>query len=269
MKSNKKTHVPVAMSLSAALSKIRPHTSSTLAHQKAPANLLLAIEQTLTEQNSEKNATAYFAALLTTLESSARSNPTFGEGDVLPAIIYLLALVTPFVSQAVIRSNLTAIMALTGPLFSQLIPHAPPLRSQLTLLSAVIQAVEPSQLDTPNVRTTFSLVLDLTVDPRPKVRRRAADLVREVLENPPTPLLRHPYNERVGEWVATTLAAVSSGATMFGRQKKAEGTTDAPEVGIHVIAMVKPIASLLPESVRCSEYRIYLYLLNVYSIFPL
>ncbi|KIJ49356.1 hypothetical protein M422DRAFT_59161 [Sphaerobolus stellatus SS14] len=234
------------MSLNDALSKIRPHTSSNLAHQKAPANLLTALESTLTEQGTEKNATAYFASLLTTLEA-AKANPTFGEGDVLPAILYLLALVAPFVSHAVIRSHLSAIMALTLPLCPSLVPYAPALRSHLSIISAVIQALDSTQLDTPSVRQAFKFALELTVDPRPKVRRRAADLVREVLEHPPAPVLVHPYTERVGEWVTTTLTSVSSGVAMFGKNAKKEGS-DAPEVGIHLIAMVKPIVFRLPDT---------------------
>ena len=59
----------MADNVEATLSKIRPHTSSSLAHQKAPATLLRAIEATFHEQNTGSSATAYFAALLTTLRS--------------------------------------------------------------------------------------------------------------------------------------------------------------------------------------------------------
>lgn len=236
------------MSLQDALSKIRPHTLSSLAHQKAPANLLIALESTLTDQGAEKSATAYFAALLTTLESS-KINPTFGEGDVIPAILYLLALVAPYVPEPVIRSNLSAVLSLVVPLLPSALPYAPPLRSQMTLLSFIIRALDNSQLDVPSVCQAFNFALDLTVDPRPKVRKRAADLVREVLEHPHPPLLRHPYTERMGEWVTSSLSAFSTGTAIFGKQgKKAEGT-DTADTGIHLLAMLKPIVTLLPESV--------------------
>ncbi|KAF8521281.1 NUC173-domain-containing protein [Hysterangium stoloniferum] len=233
------------MSLAASLSKIRPHTSSTLAHQKAPASLLIALESTLTEQGAEHTSTAYFAALLTTLESS-KSNPSFEEGDRIPAILYLLALVTPHVSLAVIRSYLSTLLTLLTPLFPALLPHAPALRSHLTLFSPIIQALDASQLDIPGVRQTFNLILDLTLDPRPKVRRKAADLVREVLANPPSPLLRHPYGERVGEWLVAALTTVSSGAGTFGKHGKKVVGSDAPESGIHLITAIKPIMTYLP-----------------------
>jgi ribosomal RNA-processing protein 12 len=229
------------------LSKIRPHTSSSLAHQKAPANLLIALESTLSDQGTERSPTAYFAALLTTLESS-RSKASLGDGDLLPAILYLFALVAPHVPQVVIRSHLSTLLSLLVPLFPSLVLHAPPLRSHLSLCSAIIQALDVSQLDTHGIRQTFTFILDLTLDPRPKVRKKAAELVRDVLANPPTPLARHPYAERVGEWISASLTSVSAGTGSFGRQGKNVEGNDAAEAGIHLLAMVKPIVSYLPVS---------------------
>ncbi|KAF8586684.1 NUC173-domain-containing protein [Ramaria rubella] len=235
------------MSLEASLSKIRPHTSSTLPHQKAPANLLLALESTLAEQGTERSSTAYFAVLLTTLESS-QSKRSFGDGDIIPAILYLFALVAPHVPPAVIRSHLSTLLSLLAPLFPALTPYAPPLRSHLSLFNAIIQALDISQLDSPGVRQTFTFVLDLTLDPRPKVRKKAAELVRDVLANPPTPLLQHPYATRVGEWASVSLVAMNTGASSFGRQGKKPEGNKAPEAGIHLIAMMKPVMSYLPHS---------------------
>ena len=165
-----------------ALAKIRPHTASSLAHQKAPAQLLLALESTFEEQATEKSPTAYFAALLTTLDGTVQNSRAsgalaFGEGDVLPAELYLLALVLPFVPHPVIRSNLSTILSLTAPLFPSLVPHAPPLRSQLAIYNAVYLALERSQLESAQgLRQSFASILHLTLDPRPKVRKRLQNL---------------------------------------------------------------------------------------------
>ncbi len=87
--------------MEAELSKIRPHTSSNLPHQKAPATLLSALEATFKEQNTDASPAAYFAGLLTALESTVQSEREgefkLGDGDILPAELYLLALVGPFV----------------------------------------------------------------------------------------------------------------------------------------------------------------------------
>lgn len=236
------------MSLVSALSKIRPHTASSLPHQKAPANLLVALETTLTEQRTERTPTAYFAALLTALDTS-KTNPTFGEADVLPAILYLLALVIPYVPVPVIGSNLSVLLSSLSPIFPPLLAHAPPLRSQLTIFCAVIKALDPSLLDKPELLQVFNLILELTADPRPKVRKRAAEVIRDVLSNVSPPLLVHPYAGRVGEWIVSTLAIVNSGAGSFGKSTKVTETMTGPEAGIHIVAMAKLIVSYLPRSV--------------------
>lgn len=241
----------MADSLEQALSKIRPHTSSSLSHQKAPATLLKAIEATFHDQNTEKSPTAYFAALLTTLDGSLQAaqttGPALGDGDVLPAELYLLALVTPFVPPPVIRSNLNTLLSLTAPLFPALVTHAPPLRSQLTVYASLFNALEKAQLETPGLRQAFGSILHLCLDPRPKVRKKAAELVKDVLAQPPPPMLRHPYADRVAEWSISSLSELTAGGLPKFKGKKAE--TDGSDSAIHLLAFLRPILSHLPSSV--------------------
>lgn len=243
--------VAMADGFEQALSKIRPHTSSSLAHQKAPAVLLQALEATFREQNTEKTPTAYFAALLTTLDSTLQtaraSGPSFGDGDVLPAELYLLALITPYVPHPVIRTNLNTILSLTVPLFPALVPHAPPLRSQLTIYASVLHALERSQLETPGLRQAFGSLLHLCLDPRPKVRKKAAELVKDVLASPPPPSLSHPYADRVAEWTISSLGELVSGGIPKFKGKKAG--TDGTDTAIHLLAFLRPVLSTLPSSV--------------------
>lgn len=233
-----------------ALDKIRPHTSSSLAHQKTPATLLIAIESTFDDQKAERSPTAYFAALLTTLDGTLQKKDTgLGDGDVLPAELYLLALVTPFVSPPVIRSNLSTLLSLTAPLFPALKQHAPPLRSQLTIYHAILQSLDRSQLETLGIRQSFASILQLCLDPRPKVRKRAADVVKDILSNPPPPLARHPYAERVAEWVKSALADVSSGIAPRSKSNGKAPETPATETAIHILAFLRPVLLHLPASV--------------------
>lgn len=241
----------MADTIETALSKIRPHTSSSLAHQKAPATLLRAIEATFREQNTASSATAYFAALLTTLDgalqSSRASGPALGDGDVLPAVLYLLATVTPYVPHPVIRSNLSTIISLTSPLFPALSLHAPPLRSQLALYGSVILALDRSHLDAQGLRQAFMTILPLAIDPRPKVRKKAAEVVKVVLSAPPPPAIKHPYADKVAEWVKAALAEVSEGGLSKFKGRKAEA--ESSEAAIHLLAFLRPILPTLPSEV--------------------
>ncbi|EIW63581.1 NUC173-domain-containing protein [Trametes versicolor FP-101664 SS1] len=238
----------MADNVEAVLSKIRPHTSSALAHQKAPATLLRAIEATFREQNTEPSATAYFATLLTTLDgalqSSGASGPAMGEADVVPAVLYLLAAVVPCVPHPVIRSNLPTTLSLTSPLFSALSTFAPPLRSQITLYGAVLHALDRSDLDVQGLRQAFMTILQFTLDPRPKVRKKAAEVVKDVLSAPPLPMAKHPYAEKVAEWVKAALTEISSGGIPKFKGKKAD--TEGSEAAVHLLAFLRPVLPTLP-----------------------
>ena len=242
--------------IEAALDKIRPHTTSALAHQKAPAQLLRALESTFDQQRTERSPAAYFAALLTTLDSTIQASissgtPAFGEGDVLPAELYLLSLVLPFVPHPVVRSNLSTILSLTAPLFPSLVPHAPPLRSQLGIYNSVLSVLERSQLEsTQGLRQSFASILHLTLDPRPKVRKKAVEVIHVVLASAPPPSVRHPYASQVSDFVLSTL--VNDISPVKG--KKAD--TDGTETGIHLLALLGPIVLTLPPSVRDALIRL-------------
>ncbi|KAG0698148.1 armadillo-type protein [Suillus ampliporus] len=236
-----------AIVMEEALAKIRPHTTSNLAHQKAPANLLQALESTFQEKHADRTPTAYFAALITTLDGCVQKKETsLGDGDVLPAELYLLALVAPFVPPPVIQTNLNTLLSLTAPLFPALMAHAPPLRSQLTLYNAVFRALDRSQLDVSAVRQSFASILQLCLDPRPKVRKKAADIVKDVLSFPPNPLIRHPYAQRVADWAHIALQQASSGALPKSKSSGKGSDMSAAETAIHLLAFLRPVLPNLP-----------------------
>lgn len=232
-----------------ALAKIRPHASSSLAHQKTPATLLHALEATLQEQNTEKSPTAYFATILTTLDGTLQKKDVgLDDGDVLPAELYLLALVIPFVPPPVIRANLSTVLFLSAPLFPALQAHAPPLRSQLTLYNYIFKSLDRSQLDTQGICQAFASILQLCLDPRPKVRKKAADVVKDTLDQPPPPMARHPFADRVADWVKTCLAEVNS---VVFPSKSSGKTVESPtaDTAIHILAFLRPVLLNLPPSV--------------------
>lgn len=233
-----------------ALAKIRPHTSSSLSHQKIPATLLIALESTFRDQKTEGTPTAYFAALLTTLDGTVQKKDLgLNDGDILPAELYLLALVSPFVAAPIIRANLNALLALTAPLFPSLTEHAPALRSQVSLYHVIFQSLDRSQLDTQGIRQTFASILNLCVDPRPKVRKKAADIIKDLLATPPAPLAHHPYAERVAEWIKSALVEVNAGPLSKGKAAK-HTSTPGIDSAIHVLAFLRPLLPYLPPSVR-------------------
>ncbi|KAJ2931221.1 hypothetical protein H1R20_g5799, partial [Candolleomyces eurysporus] len=229
-----------------ALAKIRPHVSSNLAHQKTPATLLAALEATFTEQKTERTSTAYFAALLTTLDGTVQKKELgLNEGDVLPAELYLLALITPFVAPPVIRANLNSILSLTAPLFPALVQHAPALRSQLSLYQGLLRALDRSQLEAQGIRQSFASILQLCIDPRPKVRKKAVEVVNDIISNPPLPLAVHPYSQRVADWTKSNLAEASANPIAKAKGPK-QSTGNNADTAIHLLAFLRQVLPHFP-----------------------
>ncbi|KZT59521.1 NUC173-domain-containing protein [Calocera cornea HHB12733] len=238
------------------LEKIRPHVGSALANQKAPALLLSAIESTLREQGANLTPVAYFAALLSTLEQQVKKERvegslSLGEGDVLPAVLYLLALVIPHVSSPVLRTHTNTAFGILAPLLRPLTHSAPPLRSLLAIYQAWLPHLEAAQLHTPLPRQSFASITEYTLDPRPKVRKKAQEAVFAVLANPPPPSVTHPYALDVADYVLRQLDDVvgRSGAVRAKEKEKGKGgkANAGVEVGIWSCAFVKTIAPHWPS----------------------
>ncbi|EPQ26335.1 uncharacterized protein PFL1_05983 [Pseudozyma flocculosa PF-1] len=249
--------------LHAALSKIRHHTSSKLDNQRAPAQLLVAIESTLTEQDSSSTtdtaaaATAasssslqaskhavtqrqpaeYFLALDSMLESAQSKQ---APATLLPCIIYLLSIVTPYVSAGVVRARLTSIVPPIGAILSKPHPdthdaataenYPATLRAALGVLQSILStfATDPAPLqrDAP-LRSCWGAALNLCADTRPKVRRRAQELVCAILPTSSAHFAaakpKHPLVAPTFDWCILTLSTVAdAGSVVSAKSKKAK-----------------------------------------------
>ncbi|KEP47350.1 ribosomal RNA-processing protein [Rhizoctonia solani 123E] len=219
------------------LDKIRIHNHSKLAHQKTPATLLIALEQTFDEQTppTPRSAVAYCAALCTTLEQAVKAKSvSMGESDFVPGVLYLLAAVLPHVPTPVVRAQVSVILPLLAPLLPLSLQHPPALRSLLSVLCSLWAPLDaPTLTGTPLLRNAWASVLQLCVDPRPKVRKKAQEVAKSVLAAPPAPMLRHPYAEQTAQYLLNLLTDVSP---------------DRAEVTIWSCAWVKTLAPFWPTT---------------------
>lgn len=211
------------------LAKLRSLTASKLDNQKAPAQLLVAIEESLDESQpttstkKDRTPAEYFLALDSMLQRS--SNP-----KLLPSIFYILAIVTPHVSAAILRARLSSLLphvysVLSNPHSNEAESQAALLRSAIAILEAVISIVgEDRQLlqTTEELRSSWDAALGLCADSRPKVRRRAQDFVGSALTSK-----QHPYSARTAHWCSTTLSSVSDSASVASKKAKAAATKTA------------------------------------------
>ncbi|SAM83919.1 related to RRP12-Protein required for normal pre-rRNA Processing [Ustilago bromivora] len=234
-------------SLHSALSKIRHHTNSKLENQKGPAQLLVAVEATLKEQDSSNGSTSasdasasqhaftqrapaeYFLALESMLEL-ARSPSSLP--SLLNNVFYLLSIVAPHVSAGILRAKLASLVPAVGKLLGTPHPttfnvndtsaaenYASALKSALAILQVIYTAFEADlaalEKDGP-LRSCWSATLNLCADSRPKLRRRAQLLITTILPTTAVASVKpyHPYLKLTFDWIISTLTHVADAGSV-------------------------------------------------------
>ncbi|EFX06489.1 pre-rRNA processing protein [Grosmannia clavigera kw1407] len=232
-------------SLEERLAKIR---SPNLESQKQTAIVLHAVESTLKEQKAEATPTAYFAALLALLSQAVGEDSSKKNLDT--SIIYLLDLVTPSAPHALLRAKFTQILSSLAPVFTLPNADAPLIRPSIGCLESLLLAQDSAawELSAAQIspRRAVAGLLTLSVDPRPKVRKRALEALRKVLDSPPPgPTLDHPASAMCAETAMASLKELADRVRQGKKDKNsdknaAKGLHD-PDL-IHALQLVRSIA---------------------------
>nr|ODO02374.1 ribosomal RNA-processing protein 12 [Cryptococcus depauperatus CBS 7855] len=232
--------------LAAELDKIRRLGRSQLVHQSKPAQLLEAIESTIATTLASTppySSTAYFTSLLQCLvkacedgvgdDEELAETENMGQGALIPATLYLFAMVVPETPTQVILSKLSHVLECILPLYECALEHPPALRSLLHITAGLIAVAPPQVLaSSPLLRKAWNYLLEMNLDPRPKVRHLAQEEIRKILVTPIPPKLapgNHPYLPRAREWVMAILqeeiktGGSKSKKTRFADAEDAEG----------------------------------------------
>ncbi|KAJ3038514.1 hypothetical protein HK097_003149, partial [Rhizophlyctis rosea] len=174
--------------------KIRTQTSSGLENQKQAAVILTAIEETIREQNEQLTPLAYFGALMTIMEQQREQAVQDEEKKgILVAVAYLLAIVFPRIPANILKLKFQDIARTMGGTLEAHQEQAPLVRSILACLESLLSAQDLTSWSTDQtLKKLFQILLILSIDPRPKVRRRAHEAIKRLLSRPPPPTLHHP-----------------------------------------------------------------------------
>ncbi|KKA26643.1 hypothetical protein TD95_002637 [Thielaviopsis punctulata] len=228
------------LTLAEKLDKIK---SPGLQSQQKNVVVLTAVESTIKEQNATPTPTAYFAALLALLNQSMTNGNT--NPEITASVIYLLDVVTPYAPEPILRAKFTAVLTFVAPVL--LIENAEPslLRSSLGCLEALLLAQDAAAWDLPvseiSPRRAVAGLLHLSLDPRPKVRRRAQDALTKVLRNPPpSPSLDHPAADMCAHTAMKSLEDLVAKSAQLRKQNKKADAHD-PTL-IHALQLAKTVA---------------------------
>lgn len=209
--------------------------------------LLSAIEDTLRQQNSEFTPTAYFAALLSLLSRQVTAQDIANK-DTAAATIYLLDLITPHVPAPLLRSKFTEILTSLAPALTHQDADAPLLRSSIGCLESLLTVQDARAWELPQTvispRRAVAGLLQISIDHRPKVRKRAQEALAKVLSNsPPSPSLDHPAADMCAETGLKMLHDIAEAAAKSRKQKGSKNTDNKDPDLIHALQLIKTIAT--------------------------
>ncbi|KIX05464.1 uncharacterized protein Z518_06336 [Rhinocladiella mackenziei CBS 650.93] len=231
------------MSLEEKLAKIK---SPNLQSQQHTVVVLASIEETLREQKAKPTPTAYFAALLALLKESSSSAQKRSDNEVFASTVYLLDLVTSYVSTSLLRTQFNTILTLLAPFLSTSTTNASLLRSAIGCLESLLVAQDSAAWNLPQSQTSprqaVPVLLTLAIDARPKIRKRAQEALTQILKNPPPgPAIDHPAAELLAGAAQNHLKNAVDVAHQARRPRGRPDDSHEPAV-IHALQLTKTIA---------------------------
>ncbi|KAI9242028.1 MAG: NUC173 domain-containing protein [Podila humilis] len=221
--------------------KIRTQMSSKLPNQQMHATTLLAVEETLREGGAEITPTAYFATLMSLLDQQ-KSDPE--AEDMRSAVLNLLAIVFPNIPVGVLRSQYTATLSVfTTILALQPPPTAPSMRSLVTCIEYLLIAQDAAAwTDTATLKALQTLLI-LSLDSRPKPRKRAQEAVRNIVTRPPLMMVVHPGMKVV---VKTTLQILKESGSGVVSAAGSKDKDQATQMILHTLQLVRMVGKAWP-----------------------
>ncbi|KAH8818189.1 hypothetical protein F5882DRAFT_314065, partial [Hyaloscypha sp. PMI_1271] len=230
------------MSLQEKLDKIR---SPKLQNQHQTHIVLSAVEDTLRDQKTEPSPTGYFAALLALLRQAVSAAGV--NKDLATSVVYLLDVVTPYAPQPLLRSKFSQILTNIAPALTFPEADAPLLRPSIGCLESLLVAQDSAAWELSQTqigpRRAMAGLLNLAVDHRPKIRKRAQEAITKVLKNPPpSPAVDHPAADMCAETALKSLSELAARSTHAKKQRKSETTEHEPAL-IHALQLVKTVAA--------------------------
>ncbi|ORY01799.1 NUC173-domain-containing protein [Basidiobolus meristosporus CBS 931.73] len=209
-------------------SKVRTQVNSTLNNQKLPATTLLSVEKELKEKSIELSPAAYFTSLLNLLEDQ---KDTEGDNENRTAIIYLLSIVFPHIPQDILKKEYSRALKTLVSTIEEHKESAPIARAVIACLESLLAAQDSAAWKKLPTKNTFNSLLQLCLDGRPKVRRRAHEAIHKIISSSPTANFQHPAAFSVAKFCIKVLK---------------ESSQSEPGSAHHILALVKPIISIWP-----------------------
>ncbi|SCU78151.1 LAME_0A03488g1_1 [Lachancea meyersii CBS 8951] len=236
------------------LAQIRQQIHSKLDNQKHVAIILSAVEENMVEQKGDqiatKNVVNYLVSLLALLaQATDPETHEIREAQIATSATYLLDIMFRYVPKKLLRSKFADILTQIAPCITGENAGAPLIRPAIGCLESLLVAQDSQAWNnTQNLAIApsrgLSGLLELSLDPRPKVRKRAQDAVSNIMANPPaSPSAEHVAAPMVAEFTIDALAsAVKEAATASNKKIRAQGgLSEINAKSIHILKLIKAV----------------------------
>ncbi|PVD30877.1 hypothetical protein C0Q70_10152 [Pomacea canaliculata] len=213
-------------------SVLRMHPNS--AHQREILAVLAAITEVIKEQGGKETDTEYFAALMTTLETTESA-------ESVTAIAHLLSLVIKRVPVPVLKSRFSQISKKLLDIISTYADKdgTSILKSLLLSLASLLRVQEMGVWSQSSVQHVFNCILTFLTHKKPKVRKSAQQAVKIVLKGSlfmtqPDPPPQHPAASLVAKFCVQVIESQG-------------GANEALDT-LHILGLLRDIMSTFPQN---------------------
>ena len=206
------------MELEEKLSKIRKQLSSKLDNQKHIAIILTSVEENIEGYASNditKNIVQYIIAFMTLLDQSMNQKAhAINDLQLATSATYLLDIIFHYTPKTLLRSKFTEVLTKVAPCITDPKSESLLIRSAIGVLEALLLAQDAQAWNnTNNLSVTpkrgLQGLLELCIDARPKIRKRAQESVTQILLNPPAaPTAEHVAAHFIADFTLKQLTQV-------------------------------------------------------------
>ena len=235
------------------LSKVRAQVNSGLENQKRIAITLTAVEENIKDldiNNTAKNLVNYVVAFISLLDQAidpTTHNITDTHGAT--SAVYLLDIVLHYVPKKLLKSKFAELLTKFAPCITDENTEPLLIKSAIGCLESLLIAQDAQAWNNTNnlsVTPTRGLqgLLELTLDPRPKIRKKALEALHNILYNPPVaPTSEHIAAGYVCHFTLKALESVLQElSSMSSKQLKNRSVSEDIDARvIHVLKLVSTV----------------------------
>ena len=236
------------------LSKIRQQVTSKLENQKHIAIILTAVEENIEghdTNDTSKNLISYMIALMSLLDQAVDPEThAIKDLQLATSATYLLDIIFQYSAKKLLRSKFADLLTKIAPCITD--EKAEPLliRSAIGCLASLLVAQDTQAWNNTHNLTITPMrglqgLLELSLDPRPKIRKRALEAIHKILENPPVaPTAEHVAAGTIAIFAINQLADVlNEYSNLSSRQLKAQTVKD--DINSKIIKCLRLISTIV------------------------